>query len=256
LAIEELLALTEIDCSVAVVTDRAKVFDVIPLCVAVTLLEPVPAPEAKPATIVTAVVLEEFHVAELVMFWVVPSLKVPVAVNCSVVPLAIDGLGPLIVMDCSVAAVIASAKILEVIPPWVAVMLLDPTAAAVSKPPDATVAAGEEEVQVTEPVRFCVVPSLNVPVAVSCSVVPLAIEEFGALIMMDCSVTTPAVTVSEKPLEVIPFWDAVITLDPAPTPVPMPPALMLATARFEEFQVAELVKSCVVPSVNVPVAVN
>jgi hypothetical protein len=29
----------------------------------------------------TAPVLEEFQVAELVRFWVVPSLKVPVAVN-------------------------------------------------------------------------------------------------------------------------------------------------------------------------------
>ena len=134
--------------------------------------------------------------------------------------------------------------------------MLDPTAAAVSKPPGATVAEGEEDAHVTEPVRFCVLPSLNVPVAVSCSVVPLAIEEFGALIVMDCSVTAPAVTLSVKLLEVIPFWEAVITLDPAPTPVLIPPALMLATAGFEEFQVAELVKSCVVPSVNVPIAVN
>jgi hypothetical protein len=65
-----------------------------------------------------------------------------------------DVFGPLIVMDCNVAAVTAKAKIFEVTPLCVAVMLLEPTAAAVSKPPGAIVAAGEEEDQVTEPVKF------------------------------------------------------------------------------------------------------
>lgn len=99
-------------------------------------------------------------------------------------------------------------------------------------------------------------PSVKVPVAVSCSVVPLAIEELGALIVIDCRVTTAVVTERVKLLDVIPFWVAVITLDPAPTPVLKPPAVMLATAGFEEFQVAEFVRSCVVPSLNVPTAVN
>jgi len=98
---------------------------------------------------------------------VVPSLKVPVAVNCSAVPLAMEAFGPLIVMDCSVAAVIANAKMFEVTPLCVAVTLLEPTATPVSSPPGAIVAAGLEDVQVTEPVRFCVLPSLKVPVAVN-----------------------------------------------------------------------------------------
>jgi hypothetical protein len=67
---------------VAAVTVSAIVFDVTPLCAAVMLLEPTPAPVASPATvIVTAAVLDELQVAELVRFCVVPSLNVPVAVN-------------------------------------------------------------------------------------------------------------------------------------------------------------------------------
>jgi hypothetical protein len=65
------------------------------------LLEPTPAPLASPVeVIVTAATLDEVQVAELVRFWVVPSLKVPVAVNWSVVPLDIAALIGLMVMFC------------------------------------------------------------------------------------------------------------------------------------------------------------
>ena len=167
MAIEELLALTAIDCSVAAVTVSAKLLEVTPLCAAVILLEPAPTPEAKPAVTVVAAILEELQVAEFVRFCVLPSLKVPVAVNCSAVPLAMEAVGPLIVMDCNVAVVTAKAKIFEVMPFWVAVILLEPTAAPVNRPLDVMVAAAEDEVQVTEPVKFWVLPSLKVPVAVN-----------------------------------------------------------------------------------------
>jgi hypothetical protein len=61
-----------------------------------------------------------------------------------------------------------------------------------------------------------------------------------ALIVMDCS--TGAVTVRVKGLDVIPLWVAVISVEPIPTPVARPLALMLAVAEFEEAQVAELVR--------------
>lgn len=71
-----------IDCSVAAVTVTVIALEVTPLCVAVMLLEPVPAPVASPAVlIVTAAVVDEVHVAEFVRFCVVPSVNVPVAVN-------------------------------------------------------------------------------------------------------------------------------------------------------------------------------
>ena len=133
------------------------------------LLEPIVAPVARPAALMFTVGgLDEAHVAELVRFCVLPSLKVPIAVNCTLVPLAIEELLALIVIDCSVAAVTANAKLLELIPFWVAVMLLEPTAAPMARPVALMLTVAElEEVQVAVLVRFCVVPSVKVPIAVN-----------------------------------------------------------------------------------------
>jgi hypothetical protein len=77
-------------------------------------------------------------------------------------------LAAVIEIDRSVAVVTVSAMLLEVTPFCVAEMLLEPTAMPLAKPVVLIVAtAGFEELQVAEPVRFCVVPSLNVPVAVN-----------------------------------------------------------------------------------------
>ena len=68
-----------------------------------------PTAVAKPVVLIVATVEEEeFHVAVLVRFWVVPSLKVPVAVNCWVFPTAIEGFVGVTLMDTSVAAVTVS----------------------------------------------------------------------------------------------------------------------------------------------------
>lgn len=82
----------------------------------------------------------------------------------------------------------------------------------------------------------------------------MAIAELAALTLIDCSVA--AVTVSAKLLEVIPLCVAVMLLDPAADPVARPVALMLTTVGLDEVHVTEFVRSCVVPSVKVPVAVN
>lgn len=156
-------------CSVAAVTVKAKLLEVIPFSPAVMLLEPVAVPMAKPAALIlTAAEFDEAHVAVLVKFCVLPSVNVPIAVNCTVVPLATEELLALMVIDCRVAAVTAMANVLEVIPPWAAVMLLEPMAAPVAKP-DALMLTidGLEEVHVAVFVRFCVLPSLKVPVAVN-----------------------------------------------------------------------------------------
>jgi len=82
LAIDELAALTVIDCRLAAVTDKAKAAEVTPFWLAVMLTEPIAAPVARPAALVfTVAVFEDAHVAVFVRFWVLPSLKVPVAVN-------------------------------------------------------------------------------------------------------------------------------------------------------------------------------
>ena len=82
MAIEGFAGVTAIDCSVAAVT----VSKVEPLSdddVAVIVELPTPAPVARPAALIVAmVVVPEVQVTLDVTFCVVPSLNVPVAVNC------------------------------------------------------------------------------------------------------------------------------------------------------------------------------
>ena len=79
---ELLTAVMVIDCSVAAVTVSTRVLEVTPLCAAVMLVEPMPEPVARPLGLMPATdVLEELQVTEVVRFWVLPSLNVPVAVN-------------------------------------------------------------------------------------------------------------------------------------------------------------------------------
>lgn len=83
-------------------------------------------------------------------------------------PFAIEELLPLMVIDCSVATVTVNGRMLDVIPPRVAVMLVEPPPTPVARPLELMVATvGLEEVQLTKLVRFLVEPSLNVPIAVS-----------------------------------------------------------------------------------------
>lgn len=79
-------------------------------------------------------------------------------------------------------------------------------------------------------------------------------EELLVLIVIDCN--TAAVTASAKLFDVIPFWAAVMLLDPMAAPVAKPVAVMLTVGWLEEFQVAVFVRFCNVPSVKIPVAVN
>ena len=84
------------------------------------------------------------------------------------VPFAREALAALMVMDRSVAAVIVRTIELEVIPFWVAVIVLVPADAPVTRPAALIVATDVfDEFHVTEFVRFCVLPSLKVPVALN-----------------------------------------------------------------------------------------
>jgi hypothetical protein len=61
---------------------------------------------ANPPTVIVATdAVTELHVAPLVKFCVELSEKVPVAVNCSVAPLPIEGFAGVTAIDTSVAAV-------------------------------------------------------------------------------------------------------------------------------------------------------
>ena len=133
---------------------------------------------------------------------------------------------PVLVRVPETTAVTASAKLFEAIPFWAAEMLVEPLATPVARPVELILAfVGAELAQVAVLVRFWMLPSLKVPVAVNCSVSPILMDVFGAVTLMDCSVG--AVTVSAKVLEAIPFWVAVMLLEPIPDPVARPEALML-----------------------------
>jgi hypothetical protein len=63
------------------------VADVYPVAAAVIVAVPAPTPVATPVALtVDTLVLEEAHVTEPVMFWVLPSEYVPVTVNCCIAP--------------------------------------------------------------------------------------------------------------------------------------------------------------------------
>src|SRR5277367_4667594 len=168
------------DCSVAAVT-VSKVEPLMDDDVAVIVEVPTPAPLARPAALIVAVA-------------VVPELHVTVPVKFCVAPLAIEGFAGVTAIDCSVAAV--TVKTVEpLIAPDVALIVEVPTPAPVARPAVVIVAvAVVPDDHVTLDVRFCVVPSLKVPVAVNCCVAPLVIEGFAGVTAIDCSVA--AVTVS------------------------------------------------------------
>jgi hypothetical protein len=91
------------------------------------LASPVPAP------IVATAGVAELHVTLLVRFCVLLSENVPVAVNCSVVPLTIDGLVGVTAIDTSVAGPTVSV-VEPLIPPVVAVINELPTARPLASP--------------------------------------------------------------------------------------------------------------------------
>jgi hypothetical protein len=168
LATEGFAGVTAIDCNVAAVTVRVAVPVTEP---DFAVMEELPAETAvaRPAALMVATAgAAEAQVTLAVRFCVLLSVNVPVAVNCCVSPLATDGLAGVTAMDCSAAAVTVSVVDPETIPE-VAVIVEEPTPVAVAKPAAEIVAtADEDEFHATEPVRFWVLPSLKVPVAVNC----------------------------------------------------------------------------------------
>lgn len=168
--------------------------------VAFICAEPALMPRASPdpGLTVATLLLEELHVAVVVTFCVLPSLKVPKAVNCWVPSLARDAVMGRTAIDWSVAEVpvsvpaglttLPSVAVIRVVPePW-------PTARPVCEPIVAT--AGFAAAQVTSEEMSCVVPSLKVPVAVNCCVPPGASEALAGVTAMDCSVAVVTASVA------------------------------------------------------------
>ena len=193
------------------------------------------------------------HVTVAVRFCVVPSLYVPVATNCWVVPFAIDGVAGVTAIDTSVAAVTVSV-VLPLTAPIVAEMTVVPAATPVARPTDPAAleivaVAVVADAQVTVPSgsaswRRCTSPWRRIA-----ALVPLAIDGVTGVTAIDTSVA--AVTVSVV-LPLIAALVAVMTDVPAATLVARPtePAAfeIVAVPAVAEAQVAVAVRFCVVPS--------
>jgi hypothetical protein len=115
-----------------------------------------------------------------------------------------------------------------------------------------------EDVQVTDDVRGCVVASEKVPVAVNCGFIPRGLLGLTGVTAMDTSVAEVTVrfVVPNIPVESV----ALIVVTPTATVVasPLEPVALLIVAidPVKELHVTDNVKSCVVLSEKVPVAVN
>jgi hypothetical protein len=83
--------------------------------------------------IVAAEVAEEAHVTEAVKFWVLPSVNVPVAANCCLLPTAADGFAGVIASD-NKAGDVTLRTVEPLIPADVAEMADVPGARLVDKP--------------------------------------------------------------------------------------------------------------------------
>ena len=209
--------------------------------------------------IVATDVARELHVTDPVRSCVELSVNVPIAVNCSAVPGAMLGDVDVTAIDTSAAAVTVRLVDPEILPK-VAIMVVLPAATGVTNPFEPAVLLivatdGADELQVTYDVISRLLLSEKTPVAVNCSVVPRAIPGLGDTTAIKARVTTFTVVEPDMLPE-----EAVIVVLPAETGAanPFEPAILLivATVMADELQVTDDVISCVLPSENVPVAVN
>src|SRR5580658_3787294 len=106
--------------------------------VAVIIALPTPSPLANPLLAILATVEDELQLTELVRSCALPSLYIPVAAYCWLVPLAIDALPGLTDIDTRTGAVTATLTE-PVIVPEVAVIVVVPGVTLVATPPLFTV---------------------------------------------------------------------------------------------------------------------
>ena len=209
-------------------------------------LRPVTSPWLPEALLTCAIApLPDVQVTCVVRSWVVSSLKLPVAVSCTVVPLAIEGSGNTVI-ETKVAEV--TVIVPEPCRPWKeAVMVAVPTAAPVTSPLVGDVlltVATPLEAQVASLVQSWVVPSLRLQVAVSWTVVPLAIVATGTVMVMELTVAGAHGDLVDPAM---PLRVAVrgVFATPAPVTSPRVPGVVLTVAIpvLPELQVTWFVRS-------------
>jgi hypothetical protein len=143
----------------------------------------------------------------------------------------------------------------DVTPPKAAVIALVPPVTPVASPAAEMLAtAGVPELQVAVLVISFVDLSEYVAVAVNCCVFPTTIEAVAGVTAM--LTTVGAVTVNVAGADVFPAAVAVMFVLPVATAVANPLPEIVATLVLADAHVAELVRSFVLLSEYVPVAVN
>ena len=190
---------------------------------------------------------------------------VPMAVNCVDKPSGVEGTAGVTAIETRRAAVTVSVVEPEVpLAGSVALITVDPTVSAVVSPAEPAAfemlaVGGTEDCQLTVAVRSCVVLSVYVPVAANWCVRPTGSDGVAGVTAIDtsCAAVTVSVVVPERPEDPS---VALIVADPIPAPVatPFDPAVLenRVTAESEDPQVTVPVRSRVVESVYVPVAVS
>ena len=138
--------------------------------------------------------------------------------------------------------------------PEVAVIVVIPTISPLASPAELIVAIGAPELHIADEVKFCVLPSVYVPVAQNCTDKPAGTVPLAGVTPMDISAGGPTVSVAE--LLVMPSRLAVMLVVPTATPLANPALLIVAADVLEEFHTAALLRSVVDPSTYVPVAEN
>lgn len=160
-----------------------------------------------------------------------------------------DGPAGLTVIEIS-AAVLTVRVVEAEIGPEAAEIVAVPVATLVAKPRLSAallMVATEpsDESHWTEPVMFCVLPSVKVPVAANCSVVPRAMPGIAGVMAMETNAAGVTVKVDEPPMLAA---AAVIVVWPVDALAASPLALAVATDGADELQVADAVRSSVLPS--------
>jgi hypothetical protein len=132
-------------------------------------------------------------------------------------------------------------------------MVVVPVATLLTKPLALMIATpGLDDFHSTNWVMSCVLLSLNVPVAVNCLVASMGMVELVGAIVSETRVAM--VTVTEAVPLIVPEV-AVTVAVPAATAVPMPVEFTVKTLGALDDHCADA-RICVLPSSNVPVAVN
>ena len=170
--------------------------------------------------------------------------------NCWFVPNAIEGFAGVSAIDTR-AALVTVRVVDPVIAPELAPIVVVPVPVPVARPAVEIVATPwEDELQVTVPVMFCVLPSVYVPVAVNCFALPNGIEGTAGVTLIEtrvAGVTVKTVEPTIDPRVAVIVVCPVATLPAIPTVGAVLP--IVATAGTELLQTTELVMFSVLPSV-------